>query len=129
MSREVRGGRKFMRTIIFLKRYVCQYCVALKTCKRTPFLMYFDTNHTWKWIVSHLLANVPPHAKCWQTYPPSDLAGLIVIRCWLFQFSLLYSVLHSLSCFWCPWCIFYNKSLIRISDSESAYLILYGNMA
>ena len=30
--------------------------------------------------------------------------------------------------FWYPWCILYNKWLFWISDSDSVYLTLYGNM-
>ena len=34
---------KFMCKKMFLKRYVCQHCVALETCKRIPFLCMFGT--------------------------------------------------------------------------------------
>ena len=42
---------------------------------------------------------------------------------WLFtNFS------HISNLFWCCLCIVYNKSLFWISDSNSLYLTLYGNM-
>ena len=41
------------------------------------FLCIFDTNYEWKLIFNHLLANVPPQAQNWQTYPlpPSNLGA------------------------------------------------------
>ena len=51
---------KFMFWNRFLKRYVCQHCVALKTGNRIPFLCILIQNIDGNCIFSNLLANIPP---------------------------------------------------------------------
>ena len=43
---------------MFLKRYVCQHCVALKTGNHTPLLCVFDTNYQWELHIWPLVGKV-----------------------------------------------------------------------
>ena len=60
---------------LFLKRYVCQHCVAFKTGKRSPFFIsVLIQSIDVSCIFSHLLADVPPGPKL-ANVPPFKSGG------------------------------------------------------
>ena len=64
---------KQFKNNIFLKRYVCQHCVAPQTCNHTAFLCVLYTNDLWKLYIWPFVGKVGKHSsrqKSWQTYPP-----------------------------------------------------------
>ena len=65
---------KFMCTNIIFLRQVCQHCVALKTGKRSPFYLYFDTNYQCKLHIQPLVGKRPP--------PGPKLANVFLPQIW-----------------------------------------------
>ena len=53
---------KFISTV-FLKRYVCQLCVASKSRKHTPLSCIFDTDYRWKLHIQLFIGKVGKHGS------------------------------------------------------------------
>ena len=65
---------KLMCSIIFIKRYVCQHCVAFKTGNVSSFYVFLIQIIDGNLIFGHLSANVPPGPKL-ANVPPLNSGG------------------------------------------------------